>query len=264
MPRSGKICIQMTWLVSILVLTAVAVAEETSMSERSLAADTIIKDSFQAGTGLPVGKIHSVRGEAYIFHRDLSTGYRAKTGLPLYQGDILRTRKNARMFSRLVDGSSLAMAPQTVITLLLSNFNSARKSSASFLALKQGSVRFTVNPAPELSTSEFKVETDSAFVQARKSDFIVKADPGRTEIINLENSRLEMTNLTDPEEIYFLSDYQRAVVRRESVFPLIETVAPADTEALVSSFHLAPDNKLFTFGAFDYRAQDTIGAIPEE
>jgi hypothetical protein len=264
MPLSGKICIPMTWLVFLLVLTAVAVAAETSISERSLSADTIIKDSFHAGTGLPVGKIQSVRGEVYILHRDLPTGYRAKSGLPLYQGDILRTRKNARMFYRLVDGSSLTMAPETVITLLLSNFNSARKSSESFLALKQGSVRFTVNPAPELSISEFKVETDAAFVQARKADFIVKADPGRTEIINLENSRLEMTNLTDPEEIHFLSDYQRAVVRPESVFPLIETIAPADAEALVSSFHLAPDNKLFTFGAVNYRPQDTISISPDE
>jgi len=264
MPLSGKFCIQMTWLVSLLGLTAVAVAAETSMSERSLAADTVIKDSFQAGTGLPVGKIQSVRGESYIFHRDLSTGYRAKTGLPLYQGDILHTRKNARMLYRLVDGSSLAMAPGSVITLLQSNLNSARKSSESFLALKQGSVRFTVNPGPELSASEFKVETDTAFVQARKADFIVNADPGLTEIINLENSRLEVTNLADPEEIHFLSDYQRAVVRLESVFPLIETVSPEDAEELVSSFRLAPDNKLFTFSASNYRAQDTTGVIPEE
>ena len=211
-----------------------------------------------------MGKIQSVRGESYIFHRDLSTGYRAKTGLPLYAGDILHTRKNARMFFRLVDGSGLAMAPGTVITLLQANLNSARKSSESFMAQKQGSVRYTVNPVPGLATSEFKVETGTAYIQARKADFIVNADPGRTEIINLENSRLEVTNLADPEEIHFLSDYQRAVVRLGSVFPLIEAVSPEDAGELVSSFRLAPDNKLFTLRAFNFNTPDTTDVIPEE
>jgi hypothetical protein len=264
MPVSGKICIQVTWFVSILVITAVAFAGETSMSERALASDTIIKDSFQAGTGLPVGKIQSVRGETYIFHRDLSTGYRAKTGLPLYPGDILLTRKDARMFCRLVDGSSLAMAPQTVITLLKANLNSARKSSQSFIAQKQGAVRYMLNPVPGMGTSEFKVDTATAFIQARKADFIVNADPGRTAIINLENSPLAVTNLADPEEIHFLSDYQRAVVRRGSVFPLIEAVPPEDAEELASSFQPAPDNKWFNLRAFNLSAQDTTGATPEE
>lgn len=264
MPVSGKICIQVTCFVSILIITAVAFAAETSISERALASDTIIKDIYRAGTGLPVGKIQSVRGVTYIFHRDLSTGYRAKTGLPLYPGDILHTRKDARMFFRLVDGSRLAMAPQTVITLLQANLNSARKSSESFVAQKQGAVRYTVNPVPGMIISGFKVETGTAFIQARKADFIVSADPGRTAIINLENSRLEVTNLTDPEEIHFLSDYQRAAVRRGSVFPLIETVSPEDAEELVSSFRPAPDNKLFTRRAFNLSAQDTSGATPEE
>lgn len=264
MPQSGKISIHITWFVSILVLTSVAVASETSMSERTLAADRIIKDSFQPGTGLPVGKIQSVRGETFIFHRDLSTGYRAKTGLPLYQGDILRTRQNGRIFFRLADGSRLTMASGSVLTLLLSNLNSVRKSSESLLVLKQGSVWFTVNPAPELTTVEFKVDTGIAFIQAHTANFIVNAEPGRTEITNLEKSRLEVTNLVDPEEFYLLSDYQRAVVRPESVFPLIETIPPTDAEAMVSSLHLVPEIKWNTFNAFNYRAQDTTGVIPEE
>ena len=264
MQLSGKISIPITWLVSILVLASVAVAAETSMTERTLAADRIIKDSFQAGTGLPVGKIQSVRGETDIFHHDLSIGYRAKTGLPLYQGDILRTRQNGRIFCRLVDGSTLTMASGTELTLLQSTLNSARKSSESFLALKQGSVWFTVNPAPESTIAEFKVETAIAFAQAHTADFIVKAEPGRTEITNLEKSRLEVVNLADPEEFYFLSDYQRAVVRPESVFPLIETVSPTDAEAMVSSLRLVPEIKWYTFNAFNHRTQDTAGVFPEE
>lgn len=256
MPVSRKNVIWVTCLILLLLLMAHPVLSGMSMSERSLPADTVIEDTFQAGTGLPVGKIQSVRGEIYIFHRDPSVGYRAKTGLPLYQGDILNTRKNARILCRLVDGSRLAMAPGAMLTLLQSNSNSARKSAVSFLSLKQGGVRFFVNPRPELATFEFKVQTETAFVRAQAADFVIKADPGYTEILAFDNSRLEVTNLAEPEEIHFLSDYQRTVVRPESAAPVVETVAPIDAEVLMAEFRLVPDNKLFASGSANHRAPD--------
>lgn len=229
---------------------------EMSISERSLPADTVIKDSFQAGTGLPVGKIQSVRGETFIFHRDIAVGYRAKAGLPLYQGDILHTRKNSRVLCRLVDRSRLAMAPKTMLILLLSNANSARKSSLSFLSLKQGGIHLYVSAAPEPFVSEFKVQTETAFILAKAADFIVKADPGQTEIFTFEKSRLEVMNLAEPEEVHYLSDYQRAVVKLESAEPLVETVSPIDADVLMVEFRLVPDNKLFASGSTHYRAPD--------
>jgi hypothetical protein len=238
------------------------VIAEMSMSERSLPADTVIAATFQAGSGLPVGKIQSVRGETYIFHRDPSVGYRAKPGLPLYQGDILHTRKNSRILCRLVDGSRLAMAPGTRLTLQQSNSNSARKSSRSFLSLKQGGARFYVNPKPEFSTFDFKVQTETAFVQAQAADFVIKADPGTTGttgttvISAFENSRLEVTSLAEPEKIHFLSDYQRAVVSPESVAPMVETVSSMDAAVLMAEFNLVPDNKLFASGSADHRSRD--------
>ena len=265
MPLFGKFLIKVTVIaLPVLLLTVIVAAAERSISERSLAADTIIKEAFQAGSGLPVGKIQSVRGETFIFHRDPTTGYRARTGLPLYRGDILHTRKNARLLCRLVDGSRLALASGTVLTLLQANSNSARKSSESFLILRQGFAWFTLNPAPEITTFEFKVETDTAFIQAHKADFIVKAKSGRTEVINLEKSRLEVTNMSDPEEEYFLSDYQRAVIRPESVYPLIETISPTDAEALVSSLRFAPDSNLFTYRTSSSGTEDTTTEIKEE
>jgi hypothetical protein len=256
MPVSKKNFIWVTCFMLLLLLMAHPVIAEMSMSERSLPSDTVIADIFQAGSGLPVGKIQSVRGEIYIFHRDPSVGYRAKTGLPLYQGDILHTRKNSRIFCRLVDGRRLAMAPGTRLTLQQSNSNSARKSSRSFFSLKQGGARFYVNPRPEFSTFDFKVQTQTAFVQAQAADFVIKADPGNTEISAFKNSRLEVTSLAEPEEIHFLSDYQRTVVRPEPAAPVVETLSPTDAEGLMAEFRLVPDNKLFASGSTDHRAHD--------
>ena len=256
MPVSRKNYVWVTCCTLFLLLTALPVLAQTSMSEKSLAADSVIADTFQAGTGLPVGKIQSVRGETIIFHRDPSVGYRAKAGLPLYQGDILHTRHNSRILCRLVDGSRLTMAPGAILTLLQSNANSARKSSVSFLSLNQGGVRFYVNPKPELSAFEFKVQTETAIVQAQAADFIINAKSGSTEILAFDNSRLEVTSLAEPEEVHFLSDYQRTVVRPDSVAPVVETVSPIDAEVLMAEFRLVPDNKLFASGSTNHRAPD--------
>ena len=264
MPGSRKIFIWVTYLIPFLLLIAHPAVSEMSISERSLPADTVIKDFFQAGTGLPVGKIQSVRGETLIFHRDPSVGYRARTGLPLYQGDILHTLKKSRILCRLVDGSRLAMAPGTMLTLLQSNSNSARKSSLSFLSLKQGGVRFYVSGAPDSSAFEFKVQTETAFILVQEADFIVKAGPGHTEIITFEKSRLEVTDLAEPEEILFMSDYQRTVVSPDAIFPLVETVSPMEAEVLMAELHLAPDTKLFDSSANNYRTQDTTDEASED
>ena len=265
MPVSKKSYIWIRCLMLPLLLMAPPAIAEMSMSERSLPADTVIAATFQAGNGLPVGKIQSVRGETYIFHRDPSVGYRAKAGLPLYQGDILHTRQNSRILCRLVDGSRMAMAPGTRLTLRQSNSNSARKSSRSFLSLKQGGARFYVNPKPEFSTFYFKVQTETAFVQAQAADFVVKAalgTAGTTVISAFENSRLEVTSLAEPEKIQFLSDYQRAVFSQQSAAPVVETVSPIDAEVLMAEFSLVPDNKLFATGSTDDRAHGAARETP--
>ena len=249
-------------LLLVLPLTAHPVFAEMSLAERSLPADTVIKDIFQAGTGLPVGKIQSVRGEINIFHRDPTVGYRARAGLPLYPGDTLLTRKDSRILFRLVDGSRLAMAPGTRLTLLQTNANSARKSSLSFLDLKKGGARFYVTPRSDFSVFEFKVQTETAFIQAQAADFIIKADSGNTEIATFENSRLEITSLAEPEESNFLSDFQRTVITAATVAPVVETVSALDAEELMAEFRFVPVNRFATASSTalntDLRTDDVI------
>ena len=256
MPVTRNNSIRVMYLLPLLLLLSHPVLAEKSLSERSLPADTVIKDTFQAGVGLPVGKIQSVQGKINIFHRDPSVGYRARVGLPLYLGDTLQTQKDSRILFRLVDGSRLAMAPGTRLILLQTNANSARKSSQSFLALKKGGARFYVNPRPEFSEFEFKVETETAFIESQAADFIVKAKPGNTEIATFEDSRLEVISLAEPEETSFLSDYQRTVITTESVAPVVETVSAVDAEELMAEFRLVPADKFSASGSTELRTDD--------
>jgi hypothetical protein len=213
---------------------------ETSISEQTLTSDIVIKALFQPGSGLPVGKIYSVQGEAFVFHRDPTVGYRIHTGLPLYVGDIIRTSGSARIFCRLIDGSNIILIPETFLTIVQSSYNTARKTGMSFLFLEHGGARFNLNPNPELISYEFKVQTELAFTVARDADFVVKATKEATDIVVFENSRVEVSAMAQPEETTYLSGYQRTVISEGTIAPRVDVSPREYIENLMSEFHSAP------------------------
>ena len=230
---------------------------ETIISEKSLPADGIVEEFFQGGSGLPVGKIQAVRGQAIVFHREPTVGYQTKTGLPLYLGDTISTRKNGRILCRLIDGTIFSLLPQTTLTILQCNHNSARKTSESFLSLKHGDGHFQVKTPAEIISHEFKIQTNTTFVQTRDADFIIKASQDTTEIITFEKSRLEVTNLAEPEVIFSLSDFQRAVIEDKSGPQMVETVAQVEAEEMIAETRLLPQTSLFASSVDKYIAEDT-------
>ena len=230
---------------------------ETIISEKSLPADGIVEEFFQGGSGLPVGKIQAVRGTAIVFHREPTVRYQAKTGLPLYHGDTISTRNNGRILCRLIDGTIFSLVPETTLTILQCNHNSARKTSVSFLSLKHGDGRFQVKEPAELFSHEFKIQTNTTFVQTRDADFVVRASQDTTEIIAFEKSRLEVTNLAEPEVIFSLSDFQRAFIEDKSGPQMVETVAQVEAEELIAETRLLPQTSLFASSVDKYIAEDT-------
>ena len=96
------------------------------------------------------------------------------------------------------------------------------------------------------------------------ADFVVKTDPGVTEIITFEKSRLEVTSLAQPEEVFFMSDFQRAVVSPEPASPAVETVSREEADKQMAEFRLAPDIKVFAYGPGNYRAHDTTDEALED
>jgi hypothetical protein len=236
---------------------------EKNISEKSLPEDTIIEEQYQAGSGLPVGKIQSLRGDVIIFHDDPAVGFRARTGLPLYQGDTIRTQNNARIKGQLIDGSKFVLMPNSNLTILRCSFNSARKSSLSFLTFTQGEALFLVKESTELSSFDFKIQTDIIFAQVKDADFIVKADSVQTEILTFEESRLEATNLEDPERIIFVSEFQRLVAVSELGDPIIENLSPMDAGAIKAEYQLKPQSKLFDSSPDKY-LKDRQGELTDE
>jgi hypothetical protein len=127
----------------------------------------------------------------------------------------------------------------------------------SFLALKYGDGRFQVKEPAELFSHEFKIQTNTTLVQTRAADFIVKASRNTTEIITFEKSRLEVANPAEPEVVFLLSDFQRAVVEEKLGSQMVETVSQNEAERMMAETRLLPQSKLFASSAEKYREEDT-------
>ena len=248
MPVTIKNLIFLSCLIASFLLPGRPSFCETTISEKTLSSDIVVKEVYQPGSGLPVGKITALQPEAIVFHRDPAVGYRARTGLPLYQGDTIRTREAGWILCRLIDGCHFALMSQTTLTILQSNYNSARKTSASFLHLIQGSARFKLMPLPDLSSYEFKVQTPTAVAVTGNADFVVKANPQASEIIAFGNSRLEVTGVSAPDNALLLTDFQQITVREASVPDMISAVSRQEAENMKAEFYLTPRTDLLAAG----------------
>ena len=224
---------------------------QTDFSEQTLTSDVLIEDEYQPGSGLPVGKIQSVWGEALVFHRDPAVGYRIQTGLPLYAGDIIRTGATAWIRCRLIDGSLIALAPDTTLTVLQSLCSSVRKTCVSQLFLKRGDARFKLNPPSDAGSYEFKVQTDSAAASAEEADFAVRAIAQTTGFVALEKSRLALASRAQPEEVTFLSDFQKTILSPKTVSPTVEVLSREETETILKVFYPVPPIALFADSSDD-------------
>ncbi len=172
-----------------------------------------VTDAYEPGQGPPVGGIGLVRGEVVIMHAERrTTGYRAKKGLLLYQGDALVTRKKSMVAVRLNDGSLISLSAETTLVVDKSIYNPAREERSVFTRLALGMARFIVQKLENFKRSDFEVQTKTSIAGVRGSDFIVKASAHFTEIFTMEDTRLAVSSLAYPDRETILTDFQQTTV----------------------------------------------------
>ncbi len=244
-----KYVISVTCVIALLIIHLTTSHSQTDLSEQTLTSDILIEDEYLPGSGLPVGKILSVWGEALVFHRDPTVGYRVQTGLPLYSGDIIRAPTGAWVQCRLIDGSQFSLAPDTTLTVRQSNCSSARKTCASLTYLKHGTARFKLKRLADLESYEFKVQTDLASASAEYAEFIVNANIGATGFVALEKSRMEVTSLSQPEEVTYISDLQKTTLSNKVISPTVEMLSEEELELISAKFYPVPPSSWFADGS---------------
>ena len=112
--------------------------------EALLPAGLTMEDVFKPGVGTPVGKIELAQGEVVIIQKDMPDGYRAVTGLSLYQGDTVITAGNGRVRFGMIDGSILTLASSTKLIINRLDFEASKGERASFVPSM---------PVPTMTTS---------------------------------------------------------------------------------------------------------------
>ena len=85
----------------------------------------------------------------------------------------------------------------------------------------------------EAGANEMEVEA----INTVAGDASALINPDATEIVAFENSRLEVTSMAQPEEITFLSDFQRTIVSETIISPTVETLSREDVEIMMRGIH---------------------------
>jgi hypothetical protein len=195
-----------------------------------------IEDIYQAGAGLPIGKIRSVNGQVVIFHADMTAGYRARTGLPLFKRDTIDALENGRIDCKLSDGTIFSLAPATKIVVDKSLHNSSRKRSRTMISLVHGRAYFHVKPWHEFELREFSVQTDSVVASTEDSNFIITADEMTTIITAMGHGTLMVMNRENQDNQLVLSEFMQAVVEDGVIPTVVETLQDEDIDRLKSEF----------------------------
>ena len=230
---------------------------ETAVTETSLPVDVPAIEEYQAGSGLPVGKILSLRGEVLVYHRDQQAACRLKAGRPLYLGDTIHTQAAGRISGRLIGGTTFSLAPDTTIEIVQCNYNLIAQSGSSFISLKDGTGRFQVKAPADARSHEVRIETRTVLARTHDADFIVRAQGDTTTFVTFARSRLEVTHPAAVEEIFLLSDFQKTVVTQEQHPQTISGLTEAESASWAAETRLLPEGRLFASSPERYSEQTT-------
>jgi hypothetical protein len=68
--------------------------------------------------------------------------------------------------------------------------------------------------------------------------------------------------MAQPDEVIFLSDFQRTIVAKETISPAVETISRETVEAMMAGFPMAPLSTLLAAGTKnddrDPKIEDTL------
>ena len=191
---------------------------------------------FQPGPGLPVGKIQSVWGYVAVMHGNVPDAYLARVGLPLFNGDTIVTPERGGFGCKLIDGSIMKLASSSKLRLNHSSHDARRKSSISSLSLDFGKAYFKIAKFDDFEPREFRVETDTIVTGGRQANFAIIMSAESTEIVALKDTLLEVMHMADPERKIFLSEFQRLVIREDTLPSTVEIIPAEKAEQLISKF----------------------------
>jgi len=128
-----------------------------------------------------VGTFSVIRGSVDALHEETTTPIAATKGMDAYMNDVIRTKRRSRARLSFTDGSILNMGANHMVNVKEYSFDQEKNERHVIVSALRGSIRATV--AKFTGDSVFQVETPTAVVTVRGTDFIVVVGPdGQTTV----------------------------------------------------------------------------------
>jgi hypothetical protein len=155
---------------------------------RALSCAALLAAGFSAPAAAQVsatnigGEVMFVSGKAERIGRD-GAGVVLAKGMPLAEGDRIRTQADSHVYVRLRDGGLLVVRPASELLVELWRYDPAQpKDSKIKYTLDNGVARHVSGQAAKAARESFRFNTPMAAIGVRGTDFTVLADPGVTRV----------------------------------------------------------------------------------
>ncbi len=123
----------------------------------------------------PVGKAGELKGSVFVEREGQTTA--AKPGDPVFLRDKWQTKDNSSVEIVFLDESCVKMTSNTALEITEYLYSPSEKTRQGLLSMVSGKARFVVQDLQDYKEKRFRVQTQTAVVGTRDTDFIVRVRP---------------------------------------------------------------------------------------
>ena len=136
----------------------------------------------------PVGSVVSWMGDVLIYEKGASKSRTVMSMEPLFKGDTVVTGKRSKAKLLMKDDSIISIAPVTRLVIKDYQFSEKKRKRVSLLKIISGTARGVINRFFSKKNSVFEIETPTAVVGVKGTDFIIKSDRKGTDVVTITGS----------------------------------------------------------------------------
>ncbi len=118
-----------------------------------------------------VGTVKKIEGQPQLVS---ASGSRpAQVGSPVYEGDRLATQRGAALGLTMVDGTQLAVGPESSVTVQTFRYDAVTREGAVLVDIARGALRMVSGLIAGRDPSAVNVKTPTSVIGIRGTDFLV-------------------------------------------------------------------------------------------
>ncbi len=131
-----------------------------------------------------IGSVSEVTGGVDILRGGKLPAEPAKVGEKVAQGDVIRTKSGGKVQLHFKDDSVLTIAPDSRVALNEYVYEPENNKREASIKIFQGLVHTVVNKVMKKETPDFTVETQTAVIGVRGTDYYTLVGPAVSDIYN--------------------------------------------------------------------------------